>query len=73
MGVSVPRPMMVMRNSAGVGLGIGIGGPRIMGLSMGIGPGLTGVAESPESFPRRGDARSAFVETVEDVSCFTLT
>lgn len=66
MSASIPRPMLVMRNSAGVGLGLGMGMGMNMGMGMGSG-GLPDVAESPQSRGRQ-TARSAYVETIEDVS-----
>ncbi|WVF65435.1 hypothetical protein IAT40_000162 [Kwoniella sp. CBS 6097] len=57
MGMSVPRPLLVMRDSAGAGLGLGLG------------PDLLDILEE-EAKPARGqEDRSAFVETVEDEEC----
>ncbi|WVQ93108.1 hypothetical protein IAU59_000172 [Kwoniella sp. CBS 9459] len=54
MGMSIPRPLLVMRDSAGAGLGLGLS------------PDLLDILEE-ETKPARGpEDRSAFVETVED-------
>lgn len=67
-GAVLPRPMMVMRTGTGVGMGVGIGS---VGLGSGAGGGggarLEEVKEISEGSRRRDD-KSAFVETVEDVS-----
>ncbi|KAL7421133.1 hypothetical protein Q5752_004018 [Cryptotrichosporon argae] len=55
LGATLPRPLMVL--SGGVGLGFGVGLPSRMG-------NLSHIAESPEYAPPQ--ARSAFVESVED-------
>jgi len=68
MGLQLPRPMMAMRTGTGAGMAIGVGsgtGRGFYGVS--TEPGLSGVQKSPESAHRRTD-RSAFVESVDDVS-----
>ncbi len=69
MGAKLPRPMMAMRTGTGIGMGIGLDtgtAGTFRGASME--PILSGLMESPESAnPKRTD-RSAFVESVEDVS-----
>lgn len=61
LGMPLARPMMLMRTGTGTGMGIGITG-------MGMGP--SGLDNVPEADERRRDDRSAFVETVHDVSWF---
>ncbi|KAK6906142.1 hypothetical protein I203_100126 [Kwoniella mangroviensis CBS 8507] len=54
-GLDVPRPLLVMRDSAGAGLGLGLS------------PDLLDVLEQDQGISPRGpEDRSAFVETVED-------
>lgn len=62
MGARMPHPLMMTRQGTSVGLGLGFGGAQRM-------EGVTGVAESPEG--TRG--RSAYVESVEDVSTYWVT
>lgn len=71
MGASIPRPLFVMRNSAGVGMGVGLGGPTgVQDMStqqQGLTAGQSG--DSPrQAHERRKEDRSAYVETIEDVS-----
>lgn len=66
-GASIQRPLFVMRNSAGVGMGVGLGGQGLHG------PGLTyevsqhGMQSQASHAKKAKDARSAYVETIEDV------
>ncbi|WVW79485.1 hypothetical protein I302_101454 [Kwoniella bestiolae CBS 10118] len=54
-GLNVPRPLLVMRDSAGAGLGLGLS------------PDLLDILEQDQGISPRGpEDRSAFVETVED-------
>nr|ODO03713.1 hypothetical protein L204_00049 [Cryptococcus depauperatus CBS 7855] len=68
-GMNVPRPLMVMHDSSGAPGGLGLGGFGGIGI-----PGLLDILELEErerSIGKTGrspEARSAFVETVEDVS-----
>ncbi|OCF35676.1 hypothetical protein I316_02731 [Kwoniella heveanensis BCC8398] len=57
MGMSIPRPLLVMRDSAGAGLGLGLS------------PELLDILEEEVKPPRGPEDRSAFVETVEDLIC----
>lgn len=59
-GMSIPRPLMAMRDSAGAPGGLGLGMPTLLDIIQGHGEG------SP--LRRRPEDRSAYVETVEDVS-----
>ncbi|WWC72987.1 uncharacterized protein I206_106951 [Kwoniella pini CBS 10737] len=55
LGMNVPRPLLVMRDSAGAGLGLGLS------------PDLLEILEQDQRISPRGpEDRSAFVETVED-------
>nr|XP_018259292.1 uncharacterized protein I303_08220 [Kwoniella dejecticola CBS 10117]OBR81450.1 hypothetical protein I303_08220 [Kwoniella dejecticola CBS 10117] len=55
LGMNVPRPLLVMRDSAGAGLGLGLS------------PDLLEILEQDQGISPRGpEDRSAFVETVED-------
>ena len=67
LGASIPRPMLITRNSSGMGVGMGLSSR----LADFINPPLSRVTESPEGRQRRDD-RSAYVETVHDVSTATL-
>ncbi|WVO15544.1 hypothetical protein L204_103204 [Cryptococcus depauperatus] len=66
-GMNVPRPLMVMHDSSGAPGGLGLGGFGGIGI-----PGLLDILELEErerSIGKTGrspEARSAFVETVED-------
>lgn len=71
LGASIPRPLFVMRNSVGVGMGVGLGGGLEGMPNMAQMPGPPDGqhyinAPSPEQ--KRKDDRSAYVETIEDVS-----
>ena len=71
LGASIPRPLFVMRNSVGVGMGVGlgggVGGMQDMAKMPGPPAGQQYIsAPSPEQ--KRKDDRSAYVETIEDVS-----
>ena len=72
LGASIPRPLFVMRNSVGVGMGVGLGGGpggmRDMAQMPGP-PGAQHYMSSPSPEQKRKDDRSAYVETIEDVSC----
>lgn len=75
LNMQLPRPMMLMRTGTGMGMGIGI---SPLGMGMGMGMGLTSPGMdvmhgmyAPEEELRRDD-RSAYVETVEDVSVFQI-
>ncbi|KAK4685503.1 MFS transporter, UMF1 family, partial [Tremellales sp. Uapishka_1] len=70
-GFPIQRPMMVMRNSAGVGLGIAVGGGSRGLAGVSLNPGLTGVQEMTEEEVRKED-RSAYVETVDDEEAPTV-
>lgn len=61
-GMSIPGPLMVMRDSAETPGGLGFGMPTLLDIIEGHGGG------SP--FGRRPEDRSAYVETVEDVSSY---
>ena len=65
MSVHLPRPLLVSRDSAGLGVGVGL--PSRLA-EIFTPNALSRVAESPEG-RQRNDARSAYVETVQDVSC----
>jgi hypothetical protein len=65
MGASIQRPLFVMRNSAGVGMGVGLGGQGLQGTGIAFGGPQHGMGTHAE---RAKDARSAYVETIEDVS-----
>jgi hypothetical protein len=65
MGASIQRPLFVMRNSAGVGMGVGLGGQGLQGSGLAFGGPPHGMGSHAE---RAKDARSAYVETIEDVS-----
>jgi hypothetical protein len=65
MGASIQRPLFVMRNSAGVGMGVGLGGQGLQGSGLAFGGPAHGMGSHAE---RAKDARSAYVETIEDVS-----
>jgi len=65
MGASIQRPLFVMRNSAGVGMGVGLGGQGLQGSGLAFGGPPHGMGSHAE---RVKDARSAYVETIEDVS-----
>jgi hypothetical protein len=69
MGASIQRPLFVMRNSVGVGMGVGLGGQGLQGPTYGIQGSQKRQNDSPLSTAARAkDARSAYVETIEDVS-----
>lgn len=75
LGASIPRPLFVMRNSAGVGMGVGLGGPTgVQDMAQARrpspAPNHMDVA-SPEQ--RRKEDRSAYVETIEDVSVYKIS
>lgn len=59
-GMSIPRPLMVMRDSPGAPGDLGLGMPALLNIIQGHGEG------SP--LRRKQEDRSAYVETVEDVS-----
>jgi hypothetical protein len=67
MGASIQRPLFVMRNSAGVGMGVGLGGQGLQGSGLAFGGPPHGMGSHAE---RTKDARSAYVETIEDASHF---
>ena len=66
MGASIQRPLFVMRNSVGVGMGVGLGGQGLQGSGLAFGGPPHGHGISAAD--RAKDARSAYVETIEDVS-----
>jgi hypothetical protein len=69
MGASIQRPLFVMRNSVGVGMGVGLGGQGLQGSGLAFGDaqhGMSGHAQHSHA-ARAKDARSAYVETIEDV------
>ena len=78
LNMQLPRPMMLMRTGTGMGMGIGIS-PLGMGMGM-MSPGaemsLHGLGQSLYGLPKQAegkmDNRSAYVETVEDVSSLFL-
>jgi hypothetical protein len=70
MGASIQRPLFVMRNSAGVGMGVGLGGQGLQGSGLAFGSPPHGMGSHAE---RAKDARSAYVETIEDVSHHFVT
>ncbi|WWC91089.1 uncharacterized protein L201_006030 [Kwoniella dendrophila CBS 6074] len=59
LGMNVPRPLLVMRDSAGAGLGLGLNPDLLEILEQDQGINPRGRGRGPED-------RSAFVETVED-------
>ncbi|ORX39184.1 hypothetical protein BD324DRAFT_618757 [Kockovaella imperatae] len=61
MSMSLPRPLLMSRDSAGLGIGVSLP-PQLTKLFT---PPLSRVAESPEGRQRKDD-RSAYVETVHD-------
>lgn len=69
LGASIPRPLFVMRNSAGVGMGVGLGGPT--GVQNRAAQSVPSAAQHymapPQGEAKRKDDRSAYVETIEDV------
>jgi hypothetical protein len=70
MGASIQRPLFVMRNSAGVGMGVGLGGQGLQGSGMAFGDPQHGMGGDihRSAAERAKDARSAYVETIKDVS-----
>jgi len=68
MGASIQRPLFVMRNSAGVGMGVGLGGQGLQGPDLAHDGSPDGMAGRASHVQKVKDARSAYVETIEDVS-----
>lgn len=75
LGASIPRPLFVMRNSAGVGMGVGLGGPT--GVQNMAAQSVPSAGQQfirvPSGEGRRKDDRSAYVETIEDVGFILLS
>lgn len=72
-GAMIQRPLFVMRNSVGVGMGVGLGGAGLQGPSYGM-AGMQQPSGSPQGFANKAkDARSAYVETIEDVNSSICT
>ncbi|WVQ73587.1 hypothetical protein IAR50_003166 [Cryptococcus sp. DSM 104548] len=75
-GTHVPRPLMVLRDSSGGAGGLGIAGLSGLGGFGGLGMSLLDIIEAEREEaeleaaraggPKRGDERSAYVETVPD-------
>lgn len=68
MNANLSRPMMALRTDTGIGMGIGYDAGAVRAMQQGASEyGMDGIGDNPED-PRRRADRSAYVESVEDVS-----